>query len=84
MSDHVDRSTGGAAGFGSYDSAGDTELLHHLKTDADAVAAGGLVAIVHAIDHEAVVSRAHAGEGKAAIHLDAAHGRGRTLRIRPG
>lgn len=65
--DDVDEPAGRAPEFCAGDCAGHAELLHHLKTDGDAVAARGLVAVVQAIHLDTVVPPAQSLERKAAV-----------------
>ena len=71
--DHVEIAAGAAAEFGSDVGGGDAELGHGLLADGDAAGAGSFVAVVQAVDGEAVVPSAHSGEGEAAIRRCAAH-----------
>ena len=55
---------------------GHAEFLHHLDAQCDAIAAGRLIAVIHAIDGDAVVAPAHAGKDETAIVGDVARAGG--------
>ena len=71
--DHVEVAACGAAEFRCDVGGGDAKLGDGLLPDGDAAGSGGFVAVVQAIDGEAVVAGAHAGEGEAAIRRSGAH-----------
>ncbi len=79
----VDRAAGRAAELGAEDGARHAELAHHLDAHRHAVAAGGLVAVVDAVDGEAVVAPAHAAKSKAAVGHGATQAGERALRVGP-
>ena len=82
--DHVEEAAGRAAEFGSHGDARHAKLLHHLEADGDAIAAGGFVAIVEAVNLNGVVARAHAAEGEARVAQRRARAGHGALRTRAG
>ena len=82
--DYVEIAAGPAAEFGGHVGGRDAELHHRLLTHGDAAGTGGFVAIIQAVDGQAVVARAHAGEGEAAVGRRAADAGLGAERIRAG